>query len=170
MKKGAYAAVLAAALISGPVLAEQKLKAGTWEMVMSGSMVNAADAQMARMQKELANMPPAQREMFEKMIQGQLQKMSKPRLQCVDKPAGLKDIARKMLESESGCKSTMKVLSASKGAFTTQCDGMTQKGTITLKGSKSVSVDMVMTPDGEAPQTMTMSGRWLRSGCNGVPQ
>jgi hypothetical protein len=177
-----HAAAVACALLllaTTPTIAQTptRLKPGLWEhSFQAGSQGGQIAAAMKDAQKAMANMPPEQRKMVEKMMaeQGVSLGADGQKIQLCLTPD---DVARdEFPAARDGC--TQKAeRSGDTWTMTVQCparDGQpasSGRGTVTLQGSTGYAGDFTMDRrvDGK-PEQMTMKtrGRWISADCGSV--
>ena len=175
MKAHFALAALAAAMFSATASA-QTLKPGLWEVTQSmqggGGPGEAASAQ-ARMQKELAAMPPEQRKKIEEMMAKQGMKSGASGMStrtCMTKEM----VERNEVPAQKGdCKTTKQTKSGNtmKFAYTCANPPSTGEGEYTYMGSEAYKSKMVInTTRGGKPETMTLegSGKWLGADCGSI--
>jgi len=156
----------------------QSIKPGLWEMQHKMGGNPQMDQAMARMQKELAAMPPAQRKQMEAMMGQQGMTMPAPgagggmAMKVCITPAMA---ARSELPSQSEGQCTSTVTSRSgntlKMRWVCQNPPSTGEGTYTFSGDTAYTMKMAMTTTRQGkPETMTMDGqgRWLAADCGAV--
>lgn len=172
------ATLFSALLVCATAASAQSIKPGLWEMQHKVGGNAQMDQAMARMQKELANMPPAQRKQMEAMM-GQ-QGMTMPTagagggmaMKVCISPAMA---ARSELPSQNEGQCTSTVTSRSgntmKMRFTCQNPPSSGEGTYTFSGDTAYSMKMVVNTTRQGkPESMTMDGqgRWLSADCGAV--
>lgn len=148
---------------------------GLWEIQLEGGSPVAA--LMQGMQQTLQNMPAAQRQQMEKMLQGSGISPAMPTSvrQCLTPEMVAQDFQPYVADPSMQCTSTMEKTSSTEGAFSFSCqkDGETWKGKgrIFDAGPKSFKSDMTMegTVKGR-PVKMDMKheARWIGPDCQGV--
>src|SRR5206468_9895978 len=165
----AAAAILALALPA----AAQTMKPGLWEInnkVSGGQM----DQQMADMQKQMAQLPPEQRQQMEAM-------MAQRGVKMVPGTGGgmamqvcmTREMAdRNDVPMQKGCTSTQQKKSGNRMQFTFQCSDppSSGEGEVSFTPDAYTSHTTVRTTASGAPETMTMdaTGRWLKADCGSV--
>ncbi len=167
-------ALLALAMaLPGPAMAQQRLKAGLWEHAVTiQSASGEADAALAKMQQQLASMPPDQRKMVEQM-------MAKQGVAAGAKPNTVRiclsqeQVDRDDMPRQQGCTQTIKrsgnVLNV---AF--QCQGpppTSGEGEVTIASPTAYSGRFQTRSEVQGkPQTMTMkqSGQWVGADCGAL--
>ena len=155
----------------------QTLKPGLWEITHnmksgSGDMEQAN----AKMQQQMANMPPEQRKMVEEMMAKQGIKMGsggpggRTMQMCMTKEM----VERNEMPSQRGdCKTTQQTRSGNtmKWSFTCANPPSTGEGHYTFASSEAYTMKMTVnsTVNGK-PETMNMdgSGKWLSADCGNV--
>jgi len=172
MKKLTLAVLIA---LSGSAFAQsQGLKAGLWEMkpihqVMDGrDMTAQMAAAQAKMQQQMANMPPAQRAQIEGMMSGQGGTMRV----CVSEAMAAK--GKPMVDRDGRCEPATVHRSGDKTTFEFNCT--TERGTRTGKGESIVSGDTITTKmdmsmtDAKGAHTMQSETqmKYLGPDCQGV--
>ena len=168
-------AALAAVLLSSTAAA-QNLKPGLWEVTQNmqggGGAGEAASAQ-ARMQKEMAAMPPEQRKKIEEMMAKQGMKSGAGGMStrvCMTKEMA----ERNEVPAQKGdCKTTKQTKSGNTMKFAYACANppSTGEGEYTYMGSEAYKSKMVInTTRAGKPETMTMegSGKWLGADCGSI--
>lgn len=171
------ASVTAAFGAPWPVLA-QDMKPGLWEhavtMKSSGGEMEAA---MARMQEELARMPPEQRRQMEAMMAGRGIGMGAPgqastmRLCITPEQAARGEMPTK---EEGRCKRTNQSRSGKTVRFAFACEGEPPtrgEGEVTFVSStqQRSAVTMTTTRGGRSEQMqMQSTSRWLGADCGNV--
>lgn len=172
---------LVAAISFAALGAQAQMKPGLWEIsqTMHGAPGGQMDAQMARAQQELANMPPDQRKMVEQMMAQRGMKMgpgagggqAMTMKMCMTREM----VERNQMPSQQrgDCKSTVqpRVGNTTKMSFTCTNPPSTGEGTYTMNGSDAYTMKMVVNTTVQGrPETMNMegSGRWLGADCGDV--
>jgi len=190
------AALLTTACASSPALA-QKITPGLWEhtstMSMQGADGSSTDAN-ARMQQQMASLPPDQRKMMEEMMAkqgiGMGAKPNTVRVCVSPEQAARGDVPA----DDSRCKREMLARSGSTLRFKFSCDGppsSTGEGEYSLASDKAYTMKMKVTTGGgdnkgdsksgsksgskggkagDAPGSMEMqgSGRWIATDCGSL--
>lgn len=175
MRVPSLAAAAALALACLPAAA-QSLKPGLWEIHNKMSGNAEMDQAMAEMQKQLAAMPPEQRQQLEAM-------MAQRGVARVQPGAGggmaaQTCMTREMVERnevpmQDGCRMTQNSRSGNtvKMAFTCASPPSGGEGTFTFNGSEAYTSRMTVRSvvDGK-PQAVTMeaTGKWLKADCGNV--
>jgi hypothetical protein len=168
------------AVISTPVVAQQmaqKMAPGLWEhsstvRTQGGEGADAA----ARMQQQLASLPPEQRKMIEERMAkqgvGMGAKPNSVRVCLSPEQAARGDVPA----DDARCKREVLSRSGSTLRFKFSCDGppaSSGEGEYTLSSDKAYTMTMKMTSSGGAgkgsdqPRSMEMqgSGRWVAADC-----
>lgn len=154
----------------------QAIKPGLWEMTSQMQGNSEAAQAMASMQKELAQMPPAQRKMMEDM-------MAKQGMQLGSAPGGgmavkicmtQEMIDRNEVTSQQGdCQHTSspRVGNSMKFAFTCTKPPSSGEGQVTFTSPEAYTTWVAVTSTARGkPEKMEMntSGRWLGKDCGSV--
>ena len=179
-----FCAWAAAALLSAAPVQAQKLAPGLWEhsMTMKSSDPRLAEG-MARMQKEMAAMPPEQRKQMEAMMAAQGMNMN---MNMGGGAAGPAIVAKVCLTpeqaardempppAEGDCKQTSMQRTGNTLRMKFACTGKrpaTGEGEYTLEGPKAHRGRTLIEAQ-EAGKTVRMemnhSGRWLAADCGAV--
>jgi hypothetical protein len=167
--------VCAALALAFPVaVSAQTMKPGLWEITHNtrGGGAQAADAQ-AKMQREMANMPPEQKKMMQEMMAKHGVQMGggagggMSMKTCMTKEM----VERNEVPSQKGdCRTTRQQKTGNTMKFTVVCANppSTGDGQVTFQSPEAYNMKMVVntTVDGK-PQTMNMdsSGKWLSADC-----
>lgn len=170
---GGMAGVLG--LGAGAVLAQaQRLKPGLWEHTGQMQGDKQIEAAMARMQEQLARMPPEQRRQMEAMMaQGGMGMGGAPNSMriCVSAEQAARD---EMPMTERNCKQTRMTRSGNTVKFAFACEGpnpTTGEGEYTFVSEREHKgkVTMQTTRNGQ-PHTMQMQthARWLGADCGDI--
>ena len=176
MKKLHALAALAAATFAVTASA-QNMKPGLWEITNnmksgSGEMEKA----QAKMQQQMASMPPEQRKMMEKTMAEHGVKMGAggPGGMTVKTCMTKEMVERNEMPTQKGdCKTTKQERSGNtmKMAFTCTTPPSSGEGQFTFQSSEAYTMKMAIksTVDGK-PETMNMdaSGKWLGSDCGSI--
>ncbi len=156
----------------------QKLTPGLWEnSVTMKSGDSGVDAAMARMQEEMAKMPPEQRKQVEAMMAGRGMAMGGPGGKptavrvCISKEQAERDEAPQ--GSEGRCKRESMERSGSTLKFKLSCSDpvSTGEGTFKFTSDKAYSGTMVMNMTREGrPMRMEIQqeGKWLGADCGSL--
>lgn len=152
-----------------------KQEPGLWEIRMSqGSPVAAL---MQGMQAALSNMPAAQREQIEQMMQGSGVSLSEPTVvrQCLTRETAARGFEPYAHDTEMKCRTTSRKISGDKGQFSFSCQNGDDKwkgqGRIWDATSKSYKSEMKMegTVQGQSiKMDMAHDARWLGEDCQGI--
>jgi len=178
----AFIVVTVAALLAGAPAQAQKLAPGLWEhsMTMKSSDPRMNEG-MARMQKELAAMPPEQRQQMEAMMAAQGMNLGMaagaggPAIVakvCLTPEQAARDEMPAL--SEGDCKQTSMQRSGNTLRMKFACTGKRQatgEGEYTLDGPKAHrGRTMIDTQEGGKTVRMEMNhtGRWLAGDCGAV--
>ena len=158
-----------------PAASAQNLKPGLWEVTQNMQGAGDMGAAMAKMQKEIANMPPEQRKMMEQM-------MAKQGMQMGAGPGGTsvrvcmtkEMVERNEIPAQKGdCKTTKQERSGNTMKFAFSCANPPSSGegthTIVSPEAYKSSVSVRSTHGGK-PQTMTIdgSGKWIAADCGAI--
>jgi hypothetical protein len=169
-------AVLALFPLAGQGWAENmKIRPGLWEHTFTmktqgGEMENA----MARMQKELAGMPPEQRKMMEQMMAAQgvgVGPMGTSVKVCVTKEMSEHDYVP---QKDGDCKQQVIKRTGNTMKFKFDCAGdppSSGEGEITMSNSKTYTGKTTINTrvDGKPERMeMTQAGKWLSDDCGNV--
>lgn len=154
----------------------QTIKPGLWEITnqMQGNS-EAANA-MAKMQKEMAQMPPSQRKMMEDMLAKQgMQMGSTPGGGMALKMCMTQEmIDRNEMTSQQGdCKHTSspRMGNSMKFSFTCTKPPSSGEGEVTFTSPEAYTTRVAVTSERRGKpekMEMTTSGRWLGSDCGSV--
>lgn len=145
--------LLALLAIASPAWADNPMKAGLWEVnilkqVMDGQdMLAQRNAMMAQMQRQMANMPPAQRKQMEQMMAGHAMPASGSQRICVSVAMAKQD--KPVMAESQGCEPVKYERSGQKTTFEVHCNSsgqhMAGKGESTVNGNKvTTRMDMSM--------------------------
>jgi hypothetical protein len=166
------AAALAATCLPA---AAQNLKPGLWEISNKMAGNPELEKAMADMQKQMADMPPAQRKQMEEMMAKQGVKMAPggggamAMQMCLTKEM----VERNEMPMDSNCKMTSQSRSGNTQKMAYACSNppSTGEGTFTYHSPESYSGKMVVKTMAQGkPETMTMNstGKWLKADCGNV--
>jgi len=156
--------------------AAQSMKPGLWEInnKMGGGQM---DAQMAEMQKQLAQMPPEQRKQMEAMMAQRGMKMGGAGGGTTMQVCMTKEMVERsdmpMQQQQNDCKVTSQSRSGNtmKMAYTCASPPSSGEGEFTYNGAESYSSKMTIntTANGK-PQVMKMegTGKWLGADCGNI--
>ena len=173
MKHRHLALTLLLATLAGSACA-QKLAPGLWEysFIVTGG---GAEAATARMQEEMARMPPEQRKKMEQMMAAQGVSTGPGKgmtmRMCITPEQAARD---EIPHDKGGCKRTRMQRSGSTVRFAFECAGPPPskgEGEFTIASSKSYSGRMQVdsTHKGQPLRTaMQQSGLWLAADCGSV--
>ena len=152
----------------------QTLKPGLWEInnKMGGGQMDQA---MADLQKEMAQMPPAERKQMEEMMAKQGVRMAPGAgggmtvQMCMTKEM----VERNDMPMQDGCRTTQNSRSGNtlKMAFACTNPPSSGEGTFTFHGSESYTSRMTLrVQEAGKTETTTMntSGKWLKADCGNV--
>lgn len=152
----------------------QAMKPGLWEInnKMSGGQMDQA---MADMQKQLAQMPPAERKQMEEMMAKQGVRMAPGGgggmtvQMCMTKEM----VERNDLPMKDGCRTTQNTRSGNtmKMAFACTNPPSSGEGQVTFAGPEAYTSQMTMRmQEGGKTETMSMAttGKWLKADCGSV--
>jgi hypothetical protein len=159
--------LLSAALFTAFAASAQSLKPGLWEM--TGRMMGnpEMEAQIAEMQKQLAAMPPAQRQMMESMMPKGMSSGGMTTQACLTKEM----LERGSFSTQQGgeCKTTMGARSGKtqKVSFTCSKPPSTGEGTITYTSDSAYTMKMHVTSE-NGPMDVSANGKWLGADCGSV--
>jgi hypothetical protein len=174
MRIAAIAAFGLLAAASLPLQA-QGLKPGLWE-IHNSTKGGEMDAAMAQMQKELAQMSPAERKQMEAMMARQGMRMTAPGAGggmavqvCMTKEM----VERNEPPMQEGCRTTQNQRSGNTHKFAFACSNppSSGEGQVTYQGPEAYTSRMtVKSTTGGKTETMTMegSGKWLKADCGNV--
>ncbi len=168
--------VMAATAIAATASAQQ-LEPGLWEV--SSKMTSASgelEKATARMQKDLAAMPPEQRKMMEDMMAKQGMKMGAggPGEMVAKTCITAEMIERNEIPAQQGkCKTTAKPRSGktTKMSFVCTDPPSSGEGEFTVVGPQAYTSKMVVRTTAQGkPETMNMdaSGKWLGAECGSI--
>jgi hypothetical protein len=173
MRLSFLAAAAALSIVAAPAGA-QALKPGLWEInnKMGGGEMDKA---MAEMQKELAQMPPAERKQMEEM-------MAKQGVRLAPSAGGgltaricmTKEMAeRNDMPMQEGCRMTQNSRSGNtmKMAFTCTNPPSSGEGQVTFSGPEAYTSRMTFrTQEQGRTETTTMEarGKWLQADCGNI--
>jgi hypothetical protein len=166
------------ALAAGSTLAQTKLAPGLWE---HGTKINTASgemgAAMARMQEQLAAMPPERRKQMEEAMARQGISMSGTPGQgmainvCITPEKAARD---ELPMHEGQCKQTSRSRSGNTLKFAFECGGTRKasgEGEVTFASDKAYTGRLKVTSQrGTKEETMEMetNARWLGADCGAV--
>ena len=169
-------AFIALLLASAGAFAQPKLAPGLWEhsFQMKGGGAEM-DAAMAKMQKEMAAMPPEQRKMVEEMMAGRGVKIGSNGTSTTVQVCMTKEqVARDQVPMDGRCTQQNVQRSGNTMRFKFACTGehpTSGEGEYTFADDKSYSGRSTIdtTVDGK-PQRMEVqnSGKWLGADCGSV--
>jgi hypothetical protein len=151
----------------------QRMAPGLWEhtMTMKGG---GAEAAMAGMQQQLANMPPEQRKQVEQMMAQQGMGMgAAPNAMRVCISPAMAD-KPDMPQNEKGCQQENMQRSGSTMRYKFRCDGPPRRsgeGEFTMQGDKAYSGRAVFTSEGKGQpdrMEMAMTGRFVSADCGAL--
>jgi len=171
----ALLAIAAATTVGAQAQTITKRKPGLWEVQTTTSIAN-----MPNMQELLANVPPEQRAMMEKMMKDQGVGMgAKPNSFrfCMTKEQAERTEMAVNPDPETQCSNKMTPVSSSEAKFSFNCkrkDGSTMQGEgrahgLTAEGY-AMDMKMKMQQPGQGPTEMQMSqkARWVGADCGGL--
>jgi hypothetical protein len=167
----ALTAVALGIILASPAQAAPELRPGLWEhtMEMKGGMQEA----MQQMQKQLENMPPAQRKRMEQMMQGQgIPFANGPQTfkTCLSEETAKRGYVP---DKDGRCQHEITEEDGNTLSFEVTCKGnppSTGHGTYTYHSPTSFSGKSVITTTANGRNqttTITQSGKWLSSDCGG---
>lgn len=166
-------AIAALALAVTGVHAEPEITPGLWEQSMSMTSENGElERQLAQMKRQMANAPPAQREMMEKMLeeQGLVPGMDRTHTHCVTEEEARQGILE-VMETEDGCTQTLAERTGKTLAFDYACPGESSeqgRGEITFHSSRHYSGRFELDTEIEGrPERLYISyeGKWRQANC-----
>ncbi|MCP5266636.1 MAG: DUF3617 domain-containing protein [Burkholderiaceae bacterium] len=160
-------AALAAASLVAPAMAQPKsMKPGLWEMSMRNDQVDAA---MARLQEQMKNMPPAQRQMMQQMMSSRGVDIGGRSVKVCITPEQARRGPRAPQQRED-CKQNI-TWSGRVGKFEMQCkDGTTGRGEMNFASDTGYSGWMSISGPQHPgkPMRTEMRGQWLSADCQGI--
>jgi hypothetical protein len=168
------AALLLALVVVAPGAHAQKLSPGLWETAMTISAAGAdAQAGLARMQEQMAKMPPAQRKMMEDMLAKRGVALgsdgSKTTIRHCITP---EQAARNQVPSDPNGRCTNEQLSRSGGTtrfkFTCTNPPSSGVGEVTLVSDKAYTMKMAVDSMADGKQRhmdMNQTGTWVGADC-----
>lgn len=166
MKTSALSVLMALLLLSSAVLAQDKMKAGLWEMTMKSDMM-----------KNMPKIPPEQMQKMKEMgiAVPQMQDGGMVTRVCITKEMAERDEAPEMNYKESGCQPKNYQRAGSSYSVDIVCDGPDMKGRGTARGkfdggnSFTSTYDFKGTMHGQpVNQHHENSGKWLGADCGSV--
>jgi len=168
-----YALALCAAGSFSLTAAAQNLKPGLWETTHN---MKSSGGEMEKAQAQMANMPPEQRKMMEKMMAEHGMKMGAggPGAMNVKTCMTKEMVERSELPAQHGdCKTTSQQRSGNtiKMAFTCTNPPSSGEGQYTIVSPEAYTMKMVVKSTAQGkPETMNMdaSGKWLAADCGSV--
>lgn len=173
MRSSFLAAAAVACLAASPAGA-QVLKPGLWEISnkMSGGQMDQA---MAEMQKQMAQMSPAERKQMEEMMARQGVRMAPAAgggmtvQMCMTKEM----VERNDMPMQEGCRMTQNTRSGNtmKMAFACTNPPSSGEGQVTFSSPEAYTSKMTMRMQEKGKtETMTMdtTGKWLKADCGNV--
>lgn len=152
----------------------QKIAPGLWEMTMNTKAAGGEmQANLARMQEQMAKMPPDQRKVMEQMMAKQGVSLGAGGSMgairnCVSKEQAERgDVPQ---DPDGRCKRDSMSRSGSTTSFKFSCTNPPSTGTgeITLSGDKAYAMKMVVdtTIEGKPQRTeVQLSGKWVAADC-----
>ena len=174
MRHTVSAAAAALCILALPAGA-QTLKPGLWEInnKMGGGEMDQA---MADLQKELAQMPPAERKQMEAMMAKQGVRMAAPGAgggMTVQMCMTREMVERNDMPMQDGCRMTQNTRSGNtmKMAFTCTNPPSSGEGQVTFTSAEAYTSKMTFrTKENGKTETMTMDaqGKWLKADCGNV--
>ena len=166
MKKSALAIVIPFLLLSCGAFAEEKMKAGLWEMTIKSDMT-----------KNMPKIPPDQLKQMKEMgiAIPQMQDGGMVTRICITKEMAERDQAPEMNYKESGCQPKNYQRAGGSYSVDIVCDGPDMKGRGTARGKFSGSDSFTSTYDFKGTmhgqpltQHQESSGKWLGADCGSV--
>ena len=174
MRSSLLASAAAALCIAASPASAQTMKPGLWEInnKMGGGQMDQA---MAEMQKQMAQMSPAERKQMEDMLAKQGVRMAPGAgggmtvQMCMTKEM----VERNDMPVQDGCRTTVSQRSGNtlKHAFTCTNPPSSGEGTVTFSGSEAYTSKMTLkSVSGGKTEVTTMEGRgkWLKADCGNV--
>lgn len=170
-------ALLTVALLASIAAQAQSIRPGLWEM--QGTVVGnpEMEAAMAKMQQQLASMPPDQRKMMEQMMAGQGIKLGGGKgggmsIQTCVTPEQAKK-AEMPTQTEGNCTTTVVSRTSSLVKVHFECTNPTSTGDAeyTFNGDKAYQGTVVSSTVVKGKPTSTTiksSGKWLKDDCGTV--
>ena len=155
-------------------LGQQQLQPGLWEQSMTTQNSKANEA-MAKMQQQMASMPPEKRKQMEAMMAQQGISMGAAPGQAITAKVCItpEQAARDEMPARDGkCKQTRNERSGNTFRFAFTCeDGGSGEGEYTLQSPKAHTGKMIISSvrNGKTERMeMQHSGRWLAADCGAV--
>ncbi|MDO9433808.1 DUF3617 domain-containing protein [Hydrogenophaga sp.] len=172
------AALLACTFAISVTAYAQSIKPGLWEMQSKMGGNAQIDQAMAEMQKQMANMPPAQRKQMEDMLakQGVSMPSAAPAGGMSTQICISPEMAAKQdlpVQEKGNCTNTVTSRSGNvtKMKFVCTNPPSSGEGTYTFNGDTAYTMKMQMTSTQQGkPQNMSLdgSGKWLAASCGNV--
>lgn len=167
--------LLTCLLMSATGAFAQTTAPGLWEIQNKMGGNPEMDKAMAQMQKQMANMPPAQRKQMEAMMGQNGVSIGAGGAMTVKVCITPEMAARAEMPSQTHGECTSSLVSRSGGTikskFSCTNPPASGEGTYTFSGDKAYTMHMVMqTMRNGKPESMTMDGqgRWLAADCGAV--
>lgn len=147
------------------------LKPGLWEHSFTmKSESGRVEAAMAEMQRQLANMPPAQRKMMEDMMSGQGLSM-RPGGGTIQVCLTQADIERGALPQEAGCSHEIIEQTRERMRLRFVCEGASGEGEVVFQGSDAYTGTTTLRTDMEGVtevMTVQQTGKRLSGDCGSL--
>ena len=164
--------LMIALALGASAAAAQTMKPGLWESTSKVGGNPELDKMMARMQKQMAGMPPEQRKQMESTMGGaQMGAGGMTTKSCVTQEM----IDRGLLqhEQQGSCKTTLGKKSATDMTMDFSCTDPVSSGqaVYTFQGDKAYTMNMHITSNAKgAPGVTTMesSGKWMGGDCGAI--
>ncbi len=164
--------LFAGACAAGPVLSQTELRPGLWEHSMTMKGGGQTAAAMAQAQQQMANLPPDQRKMIEKMMADQGIAMG-PKGNSVKVCMTKEDVARNEFPQQDGCTQNVK-RNGALWSVAFQCKGdppSSGEGTVRLLNPTAYAGEFTINTvaDGKPERMqMTQAGKWLAADCGAL--
>lgn len=147
------------------------LKPGLWEHSFTmKSESGRIEAAMAEMQRQLANMPPAQRQMMEDMLSGQGLSM-RPGGGTIQVCLTEADIERGALPQEAGCRHEILEQTSQRMRLRFVCDGASGEGEVVFQGPEAYTGSTRLRTEMEGVtevMTVQQTGKRLGGDCGSL--
>lgn len=171
-------AMLAAGLllISSAGASAQNMKPGLWEISNKVQMGAQMDKEMARMQQEMASMPPEQRKMMEGMLAKQgVQAGAGGGVATTVRICTTKEMAERneIGSAREGCRNSVSPRTGNTMRYSFSCANppSSGEGQVTFLSPEEYTTQMtiISSPQGK-PEKVSMEGRgkWLSTDCGAV--
>ena len=166
----------AALALAGPPVQAQTLKPGLWESTSKMGGSPEIDQAMARMQQQMAGMPPEQRRMMEEMMAKQGVNLGFNATGMTAKVCVTKDMAERgdmPMQQQGDCTTTTSDKTSRGMTMKFVCTNppSSGEGQFSFSGDSAYTMKMNINSTAQgAPKSVTMdaSGKWLGADCGSV--